>query len=94
MAKSINKDTLYKLLAVFGVLAVFELLPVIITTFMPNFSYGSTTFGKIHGELSNRYWLGEICWISFILFFVTLAYLLFNTFKNIPSKQILLLKLV
>ena len=86
MSKNINKEFIYKLLALFGALALFELLPIIITTFMPNLSYGSTTLGKIQEELSSRYWIGEVSWISFILFFATLAYLLFNTFKN-PALQ-------
>ena len=59
-----------------------EIMPFIITLFLPKLCYGCTKIGQYQQKLNNKYSLAYINWFAYLLLLIFSIYYIFNNFKN------------
>jgi hypothetical protein len=68
-------DNLQKLLIGLTILIGIVVMPILISLIFPTFNIGGSNYGCILAYLYNNFYLSEIGWISYFLFFTIIGYL-------------------
>lgn len=80
-------DNLQKLLIGLIILFTTAILPIFIVLFVPSFNLGGSNLGMIITYLNDKCYLSEFGWMSYLLFFIIMAYLSFTQIED-PYKKI------
>jgi len=79
---TINNNVINNIIIIILILlSITEIIPIVLTIFIPSLCYGCTSIGKLQQYLNSKYNLGYISSIAFILLIIYFIYLC-TLFKN------------